>query len=96
MEYFNVLCNSNGNYNVPKKLRDWPICLPRTTTMSPVIPIALKNMLQSFTSRLKFRLEAYAWTGDGPKIEPSVNNYFLKICIPFVSGMFLFLLTLIG
>ena len=81
------MCNSNGGYNVPKKLRDWPRCLPRTTTMSPVIPIALKNMLHSFTSRLQFRLEAYAWTGDdGPKIKPNIDNHMLKICIPVVSG----------
>ena len=87
-EYFHVLCNSYGNYNVPKRLRDWPICLARTTTVSPVIPIALKNMMQAFTSRLEFRLETYAWTGDGPKIKPRVDNHMLKICIPVVIGMY--------
>ena len=33
-------------------------------------------------------MEAYAWTGDGPKIIPSVENFLLKICVPVASGKY--------
>ena len=84
-EFFKVQCNPDGYYDVPKNVRDWPICMARTTTMSPVLPVALKNMMSAFTQRLEFRLEAYAWTGDGPKIETKTENYLLKIVAP-VAG----------
>ena len=84
-EFFKVTCNADGYYDVPQKLRDWPICMARTTTMSPVLPVALKNMMSAYTQRLEFRLEAYAWTGDGPRFEPKSENYLLKIVAP-VAG----------
>ena len=94
-EYFQVACNEEGNYEVPKKVRDWPICMIRTTTMSPVLPIALKNMMSAFTQRLEFRLEAYAWTGDGPKIEVKSGNFLMKITVPVAIGLGVFVLLVL-
>lgn len=61
--------------------------------MSPVLPIALKNMMQAFTQRLEFRLEAYTWTaGDGPKTEPKTQNYWIKIVLPVTASLGVFII----
>ena len=69
--------------------------MERTTTLSPVLPIPLKNMMKSFTQRLEFRLEAYAWTGDGPTIEPKYENYWLKIVLPVTATLGVFVILVL-
>ena len=52
-----------------------------------VLPIALKNMMRALTSRLEFRLEAYAWTGDDDGNQVTeLKAYWLIVCIPAATG----------
>ena len=65
--------------------------MQRTTTMSPVLPIALKNMMQAFTQRLEFRLEAYPKTITEPKYE----NYWMNIVLPVTTSFGVFIILVL-
>ena len=63
-----------------------------TTTISIcilVFPIALQNMMQALTSRLEFRLKAYAWTEDDQNKITELKAHWIMVCVPVTMGNYL-------
>lgn len=54
--FFDVLCNDQGNYEVPRTYEMWPVCQTKTTTVSPGDQALLMHNLLSYSLCCSFIL----------------------------------------
>eukprot|EP00095_Tigriopus_kingsejongensis_P001421 maker-scaffold2440_size15721-snap-gene-0.4 protein:Tk01421 transcript:maker-scaffold2440_size15721-snap-gene-0.4-mRNA-1 annotation:"hypothetical protein CAPTEDRAFT_227166" len=83
-EFLEVECQENREYNYPPN-DTWPVCRTRTTTMSPVLPVAIRNQLERQRTDLEYRALVTGWT-DG--FEPTNGqDGFLAVALPYFIGL---------
>ena len=84
-EYFKVQCIAENTFDLPTEY-GWPICLPRTTTIPPVIPMAFNQTMERRVGEIYQRYQKKEFIDLSVKIQES-DNHILQTTLPTVLGI---------
>lgn len=83
-ELYLVSCIGENTFEIPSEY-GWPLCLPRTTTVPPVIPLAFNQTMERRVAAIYQRHQKKEFIDLSVKIQDP-GSHFLTTTIPSVLG----------